>query len=508
MSYEMQFTAKFLQEKPASDSLRIYLVNHDKVIKDDSFTHYPQDKEITSALLQDSALFKGKFGETELLSFLDSGKTKKILALGIGKEEELTSNKAEELGGLLHKKLSGMKIDSAIVFVPSSLEKIDTSFLSSLMASGALLASYRFHKYFTKKTESEKFITSTIEFTTQEADKAQELYTELSAIASGVFLARYVVSEVPNKLYPESYAEIIVNDLEACGIDVNVLGEREMRELGMGALLGVGQGSINESKMVIMKYDGAGSSDKPLCFVGKGVTFDTGGISIKPAANMHEMKYDMGGSASVVGLMKALAMRGAKVNAVGIVGLVENMPGGNAQRPGDVVHTYSGQTVEVLNTDAEGRLVLCDCLAYLQDKFSPEMVIDLATLTGAIVIALGYSYAGCFSNDDDLANKLLDSGKKTGEKVWRMPLDKDFDDMINSTVADIGNLGNERGIAGSSTAAHFLQRFIKEGVKWAHLDIAGVAWDKTGKNPFCSPGASGFGVRLLNHLVKNYYEPK
>jgi leucyl aminopeptidase len=314
------------------------------------------------------------------------------------------------------------------------------------------------------------------------------------------------VSEVPNVLYPESYAERIVDALDPLGIDVEVIGEREMRNLGMGALLGVGQGSARESKLVVMKYQGGASDQDPVCFVGKGVTFDTGGISLKPAPGMEDMKYDMGGSAAVVGAMKALALRSAKVNAVGIVGLVENMPGGNAQRPGDVVTTMSGQTAEVLNTDAEGRLVLCDCIWYLQENFKPDCIIDLATLTGAIVVSLGHTYAGLFANDDDLAEKLTKSSLKTNEKLWRMPLHKDYDAMIKSQVADVANIGDTKGAAGSATAAHFIGRFIKDGAKWAHLDIAGMAWDKKGNNPICPKGAIGFGVRLLNQFVKDHYE--
>ncbi|NRB11570.1 MAG: leucyl aminopeptidase, partial [Rickettsiaceae bacterium] len=325
--------------------------------------------------------------------------------------------------------------------------------------------------------------------------------------AMRVLLARDCDNEAPNNYYPASYAEKIVDELDPLGVDVEVIGEREMTNLGMGALLGVGQGSANESKMVIMKYYGSEDEDEdPICFVGKGVTFDTGGISLKPPASMHEMKYDMGGSAAVVGALKALALRKAKVNVVGIVGLVENMPGGNAQRPGDIVTTMSGQTVEVLNTDAEGRLVLCDCVWYLQENFKPKCVIDLATLTGAILISLANTYAGCFANNDELAKNLISSSLKTDEKLWRMPLHKEYNEMLKSPVADIANIGGERGMAGSSTAAHFIERFIKKDVKWAHLDIAGVAWNKKPTNPLVPFGGVGFGVRLLNQFVQDHYE--
>ena len=274
-----------------------------------------------------------------------------------------------------------------------------------------------------------------------------------------------------------------------------------MKKLKMGALLGVGQGSVKESKLVILKWNGGKKDDKPLAFVGKGVTFDTGGISIKPSNNMEDMKTDMGGSAVVVGLMRNLAQRKAKVNVVGVIGLVENMPDGNAQRPGDVVVSMSGQTIEVINTDAEGRLVLADALHYTNTKFKPKFIVDLATLTGAIVVALADSYAGLFSNDDKFSDEIIDSGIKTGEKAWRMPLGEEFDEMINSDIADMKNVGAGRG-AGSTTAAQFLQRFIGK-TKWAHLDIAGVAWKGKGDS-MAVKGATGYGVRLLDNLVKKY----
>ena len=272
----------------------------------------------------------------------------------------------------------------------------------------------------------------------------------------------------------------------------------------MGALLGVGQGSIRESQLVIMEYNGGNEKDAPVAFVGKGVTFDTGGISIKPAAGMEDMKYDMGGSAAVVGTMMALAGRKAKVNAVGVIGLVENMPGGNAQRPSDVVNTMSGQTVEVLNTDAEGRLVLADALWYTQVKHKPKLVVNLATLTGAIVIALGEEYAGLFSNNDNLSNKLTKAGTATGERLWRFPMGDEYDKMIDSQIADIQNISAGRG-AGSITAAQFLKRFIKDNTPWAHLDIAGVAWTKKDQD-ICPKGATAFGVRLLDKFVAENYE--
>lgn len=464
---------------------------------------------IISKVINDKNKFEGKFGQTIALTLIDKdGNINYLIILGTGDSKKLTSFQIEELGGKIYSTSCALKAPKVCYKSDYSIADFSQERISTLLASGALLASYKFDKYFTKKTEQEKFVTQSLTVLVKSPDKIYKEFEPYKAIAMGVHFARNLISEVPNILYPETYAEKIVEKLESIGVDVNVLGERELRDLQMGAMLGVGQGSTNESKLVVMEYYGGDKNQKPICLIGKGVTFDTGGISIKPAAGMHEMKYDMGGSAAVVGTIKALALRGAKINVVGIVGLVENMPDGAAQRPGDVVKTMSGMTVEVLNTDAEGRLVLCDCITYAQEKFDPECIIDLATLTGVIVISLGHTYAGLFSNDDDIANKLLNSSVKTNEKLWRMPLHKEYDKMIDSSVADIANIGSEKGIAGSATAAQFLARFVKEGIKWAHLDIAGVAWDRSGTNPICPKGAAGFGVRLLNNFIEENYESK
>jgi leucyl aminopeptidase len=304
-------------------------------------------------------------------------------------------------------------------------------------------------------------------------------------------------------IYPDSYAKECKKHLEKLGVKVEVLGEAQMKKLGMGSLLGVGQGSRKESKLVVMHWMGGKKTDKPVAFVGKGVTFDTGGISIKPSANMGDMKYDMGGSGTVVGLMKALAGRKAKANVIGVIGLVENMPDGDAIRPGDVLTSMSGQTIEVLNTDAEGRLVLADALWYTQDRFKPKFMIDLATLTGAIVVTLGDTRAGLFSNNDDLCEQLNKAAEATNENLWRLPMGEEYDKQINSEIADMQNIGTERQ-AGSITAAQFLQRFVND-VPWAHLDIAGVAWDGKGKTTG-PKGATAYGVRLLDNLVAENYE--
>ena len=323
------------------------------------------------------------------------------------------------------------------------------------------------------------------------------------AVTGGLELTRTLVSEPPNIIYPETFVEAVTKSVEGLGLELTVLGEAEMRALGMGALLGVSQGSVRDAQMLALKWNGAAADAPTLALVGKGVTFDTGGISLKPGAGMEDMKWDMGGAGAVVGAMKALATRKAKANVVGVCGLVENMPDGNAQRPGDVVTSMSGQTIEILNTDAEGRLVLADAITWTQKEFKPSVIVDLATLTGAMIIALGSEHGGLFSNDDGLADELLAAGKATGDLLWRFPVSAAYDKLIDSPIADMKNVG-PRG-AGSITAAQFIQRFVDEGVKWAHLDIAGMVWaDKPGATH--DKGATGFGVRLLDRFVADNFE--
>ena len=366
---------------------------------------------------------------------------------------------------------------------------------------GFNLKSYSFEKYKTKDKNNYCFSIKIVSF---EKTLLNKNYFKYQAVESGVFQTRDLVSEPPNILYPKKYVEII-KKLSSLGLKIKVYNESQMKSLGMHSLLGVGQGSINESFLVTIEWKGNKKlKEGPLAFVGKGVCFDTGGISLKPPRFMEEMKYDMAGSAVVVGLLKTLALRKAKINAVGVVGLVENMPGGNAQRPGDIVKSYSGKTIEVLNTDAEGRLVLADALTFTEKIFKPKFIIDLATLTGAIIVSLGEEYAGLFSNNDELSNKIFNIGKKIGEKVWRLPLDENYNKLINSPVADMQNI-NYSGGAGSITAAQFLQRFIINKTPWVHLDIAGMAFSKKAANLNPS-GATGFGVRLLNKLIEENYE--
>tara|TARA_E500000178_G_scaffold70288_1_gene68124 strand:- start:1251 stop:2708 length:1458 start_codon:yes stop_codon:yes gene_type:complete len=383
-------------------------------------------------------------------------------------------------------------------FISDSISQKDKNFLG-LFLHGLKLKSYEFTKYKTKK----KINIISINVIGRKSLPSLQTQLKYKALEKGTFFARDLVSEPGNVLHPDEYAKRI-NQLKKDGLKINIFDEKKLKKLGMYSLLGVGMGSIRGSYLVTMEWNGLKNNSKPLAFVGKGVTFDTGGYSLKPAKFMEDMTYDMAGSAAVVGLMKTLALRKAKVNAVGVVGLVENMVSGTAQRPGDIVKSYSGKTIEILNTDAEGRLVLADALTYTEKKFKPKFIVDLATLTGAIIVCLGSEYAGLFSNNDNLSKQIIKAGEKVEEKLWRMPLHKNYDKLINSKNADMQNI-NYVGGAGSTTAAQFLQRFIINKTPWAHLDIAGMAFSKYGGS-LNSGGATGFGVRLLNKLVEDDYE--
>ncbi len=430
--------------------------------------------------------------------------SEKNKAIFIVVKEKFTSSNFEQLGAKFYSfskqnKINKIKLYSDTLRFIQSYKKDSESILNFI--HGFNLKSYSFEKYKTQNKSNFYFLLKVI---TSEKNLLKKNYLKYKAIESGVFQTRDLVSEPPNVLNPKNYVKII-KKFSSLGLMIQVYNESRMKSLGMHSLLGVGQGSNNESFLVTIEWRGnKKSNEKPLAFVGKGVCFDTGGISLKPARFMEEMKYDMAGSAVVVGLLKTLALRKAKVNAVGVIGLVENMPGGNAQRPGDIVTSYSGKTIEVLNTDAEGRLVLADALSFTEKNFKPKFIIDLATLTGAIIVSLGEEYAGLFSNNDDLSNKIFDTGKKIGEKVWRLPLDENYNKLMNSSIADMQNI-NYSGGAGSITAAQFLQRFIINKTPWAHLDIAGMAFSKKAANLNPS-GATGFGVRLLNKLIEENYE--
>jgi len=458
-----------------------------------------------------AAAYKGNRG-TFLAVHAPAGLTQaSVLLLGVGKVDESDEAKRLAIGAALTK--AALALDAAeVTLMVDALDKapVKASTAAAQIAHGARLRAYRFDKYRTRERENDgskpksKPKLAKLTFMVAGAAAARRAYGPLAKVADAVDFARDLVSEPGNVVYPETLAAAC-RKLTKLGVKVEVLGESRMAKLGMGALLGVGQGSARESQLVVMQWQGGRQGTKPVAFVGKGVTFDTGGISIKPAAGMDAMKWDMGGAGAVIGLMHALAGRKAKANVVGVVGLVENMPSGKAQRPGDIVTSMSGQTIEVLNTDAEGRLVLADAMWYAQDRFQPKAMVDLATLTGAIMVALGMEYGGLYANDDDLAEKLAAAGGATGEKLWRMPLDEAYDRQLDGGPADVKNIGGGRW-GGSITAAQFLQRFTNK-TPWAHLDIAGVAWNERDKEPIAK-GASGFGVRLLDRFVHDTYEGK
>ena len=483
---------------PDSDALAIF-VNEKYSYKDKKGV---LPKNLVQKINSFISTLKVKKKDEEIISFDISDKQKCFIVKIKSKYENFFP---EEIGGRFFSHLKKVKdLNKIDLFIDSlDFDKQKLVGFFSEFCLGFNLKSYTFNKY---KTINKEQVNKKIFFKiiTSYKDKLVKEYKYHDAIREGVFLSRDLVSEPPNVLNPKRYTEEI-KKLTKLGLKVEILNESKLKKLGMNSLLGVGQGSENETFLVIIKWNGAKSNfGKPLAFVGKGVCFDTGGISLKPARFMEEMKYDMGGSAVVVGLMKSLALRKAKVNAVGVVGLVENMPDGNAQRPGDIVKSYSGKTIEILNTDAEGRLVLADALTYTEEKFKPKFIIDLATLTGAIIMALGEEYAGLFSNDDKLSENIFKASENVNEKVWRLPLHKNYDKLMNSTIADVQNI-NYAGGAGSITAAQFLQRFIINKTPWAHLDIAGMAFSKKAAN--LNPGgATGFGVRLLNNLIKENYE--
>ena len=429
------------------------------------------------------------------LFVFDVNSKKKIVLVSIKKN--IKTSDVENLGAEFYKKINHGKNSEYYIISDSVVGKND-NFLGHFL-HGLKLKSYEFDKYKTKKNT--RFISINIIGNKNKPSNQNQL--RFKALEEGTFYARDLVSEPGNVLHPDEYARRL-KSLKKDGLKINIYDEKKLKKLGMYSLLGVGQGSVRGSYLVTMEWNGTKNNSKPLAFVGKGVCFDTGGYSLKPAKFMEDMTYDMAGSASVVGLMKNFALRKAKVNAVGVVGLVENMVSGNAQRPGDIVKSYSGKTIEILNTDAEGRLVLADALTFTEKKFKPKFIIDLATLTGAIIVSLGSEYAGLFSNDDKLSKQIFNAGEKVQEKVWRMPLHKNYDKLMNSKNADVQNI-NYVGGAGSTTAAQFLQRFILNKTPWAHLDIAGMAFSKYG-GALNSGGATGFGVRLLNQLVEENYE--
>ncbi len=484
----MPVKLNYLKQTKNNPSTNLVLFSNDK-FNMSGLKKYLSDSEYSyiNDLLKSCDLKKNLF-------VFEVSSKKKIVLVSI--KNNLKTSDIESLGAEFFGRINNGKNSEYLIASDSISSKFEN--LLGHFLYGLKLKSYAFNKYKSKKET--RVISLIITGKNKPSEKAQ---LKFKALEEGTFFARDLVSEPGNILHPDEYVKRLTT-LRKYGLKVNVYDEKKLKKLGMFALLGVGQGSIRGSYLVTMEWSGAKNNSKPLAFVGKGVCFDTGGYSLKPAKFMEDMTYDMAGSATVVGLMKSLALRKAKVNAVGVVGLVENMVSGNAQRPGDIVKSYSGKTIEVLNTDAEGRLVLADALTFTEKKYKPKFIIDLATLTGAIIVCLGSEYAGLFSNDDKLSKQIFEAGQKVEEKVWRMPLHKNYDKLMNSKNADMQNI-NYVGGAGSTTAAQFLQRFILNKTPWAHLDIAGMAFSKYG-GALNSGGATGFGVRLLNQLIEENYE--
>ena len=434
--------------------------------------------------------FKGEAG-TVAEAYVAAGR---ILLLGVGEGDDAGYERA---GGALTARLLTSGVPTVAVDLSGS-----SATAAARFAAGAVQRAWRYDVYRTKLSDDAKPSLKDITIVGAPED-TEAAWAVRDAVNQGIALTKTLGTLPPNVLYPESFVELVTKEVDGLGLEITVLDEATMRSLGMGALLGVSQGSRREARILALRWNGAGEDEPAVALVGKGVTFDTGGISIKPAAGMEDMKWDMGGAGAVAGAMKSLALRKAKANVIGVMGLVENMPDGNAQRPGDVVTSMSGQTIEVINTDAEGRLVLCDCITWVQRTHKVKTIVDLATLTGAMIVSLGNEMGGLFANDDDLADQLLAAGKASGDQLWRFPLSPAYDKLIESQIADMKNVGPRGG--GSITAAQFIQRFVEDGVRWAHLDIAGMVWSEK-DGPTWGKGATGFGVRLLDSFVAKNLE--
>ena len=486
---------RFADKRPAGDyALVLPLAGKDR----STLGALGPQKQTASAAL-DRQRFDGELGSASELFIDENGSVRRLLMVGTGIGSE-PQEAAEKLGGTAAARLQTSGEKRAVIELIGLGYDADAA---ARVGLGAALRSWRYDRYRTKLKDNQKPTLEEIVIVGGDSAAGKRYEQRWAPVVEGVSLTRELVTEPANIIYPDSFVERVRASIKGAGLEVEVLDRAAMEKLGMGALLGVAQGSIREARLLILKWNGGGKGGQPVAFVGKGVTFDTGGISIKPAAGMEAMKWDMGGAGAVVGALKALALRKAKANIVGICGLVENMPSGNAQRPGDVVTTMSGQTVEVINTDAEGRLVLADAITYVQRNFKPSAIIDLATLTGAILVSLGHEWAGLFSNNDELAGRIQQAADESGDKVWRMPLGEPFDRLIDSPIADMKNVGPREG--GSITAAQFIQRFVDNGVKWAHVDMAGKAWSDKASATY-DKGATGFGVRLLDQYVADVLE--
>ena len=493
----------FVQDAPSPEAAIILFVGSDKKLVGPAADLDQASGGAIARALDASPRFHGKAEDVLSVPGVAGIGGRRAVLVGVGDAATIDALALQRVGGAIAAHLNQVGESAAVVRAEGLAGPAAPSFAAAELAVGARLRAYRFDKYRTREKPEAKPTLAELTIVVGDAASAAERYATAESVAKGVFLARDLLSEPANVLYPESFADRCL-ELSELGLDVEVIGAARLRDLGFGALLAVGQGSARESRVAVMRWQGAPRrDDPPIAFVGKGVTFDTGGISLKPAAGMEDMKWDMGGAAAVTGAMAALAGRRARVNAVGVVGLVENMPSATAQRPGDVITSLSGQTIEVINTDAEGRLVLADAMTYTISTFRPKAIIDLATLTGAIMVALGHHNAGLYSTDDTLADGLVASGKAVGETVWRMPLDDIYDKDIESQIADVRNVAGSR-YGGSVVAAKFLQRFVDD-TPWAHLDIAGMVWS-TKDSSLAPKGGTGYGVRLLDRLVADHYE--
>lgn len=461
--------------------------------------------------------FDGKSGKVLSVLAPEGGKYARLFVLGLGDADALSAASVEKSGGSLYAALAGGNTKNAVLIAddPASDKKnkktgkkkaggMTGAEIAAHLVYGAKLRAYRFDKYFTKKDKKEKPSLARLDVMSEDAAKAKKLYAPLDAVADGVYFTRDLVSEPANELFPGSFAKRLQKEFKDTDVTVKVYTEKQLEKMGMHSLLSVGLGSQHDTHMAVMTYNGGKSGDKPVVFVGKGVCFDSGGISIKPGAGMAEMKWDMAGAGVVSGVMKALSGRKARVNAIGIVALTENMPSGTAIKPGDVVKSYSGQTIEIHNTDAEGRRALADALWYAQEKYKPAAMINLATLTGAVLVALGDAYAGVMGNNDDLCADLIAAGENVEEHLWQLPLCEAYDKAINSDIADMKDISGNR-YAGSSIGGAFLKRFVKDSTKWAHIDIAGVTWSSK-DTPVVPKGGTAFGVRLLDNYVSSKFE--
>ncbi|MEM9469196.1 MAG: leucyl aminopeptidase [Pseudomonadota bacterium] len=519
MSIAVSFTKT---PKNITDTLIIPIFEGKKSLSGVDSIDTAAKKQINAALKKQKP-FSGKQGETYVIAMPDHGSIQHIVLVGLGDKKKITALDLETLGGKLQPTLKTLQTEKATAFFSHlglSAKNYEAAFAVNF-AGGLQLRNYSFTAYKSdqKKKNAKNKGFSKLTIGTNTASLASALYKNAKAGIEGTFLARDLMNEPPNNLYPASYVSKVRKDVKGLGLEIEVFDEKKMEKLGFHAHLAVGMGSSRKPRVMILRWNGLDKSsskntgkntakskskkNQPIAFIGKGVTFDTGGISLKPGPGMEDMKMDMGGSAAVVGLMKTLAMRKAKVNVVGIVGLAENMPSSIAYRPGDIIDSMAGKTIEVLNTDAEGRLVLVDALTYVQKTDKPKMMIDLATLTGAMMVALGNEFCGAFVNDDKLWSELDKASADSGEKLWRMPLDKAYRKEVESGIADLKNLGGRFG--GACTAAAFLQHFVKDETPWAHLDIAGKMIHKS-DSATAPAGGIGFGVRVLDKLVSNNYE--